>query len=348
MSSSNHLLKTTSRIALHILFWFICIIAFTHIFDITDPVSKIDFLFSGLFHISIVSGVYLNLLILIPTLFNKKKYLYYSLFFSLTLFMTAYFNQITFDWLADLFFPDYYFVSQFNRTEIGILVFIYFSGTSVIKLSKSWFELQEANHQISKIEKENINSQLKALKSQINPHFLFNSLNVLYSLTLKESKETPEAIIKLSDILRYVIYDSNNDLVELNDEVKLLNNYINLQKHRIDKSSKITFQTDIQNKVKIAPMLLLPLVENSFKHGIKGDITDTYVTILLTTNAQETCFEIENNKGISDNPTPNSNGGIGLANIKQRLDLLYPEQHTFTVSETENKFKVTLKLNHEN
>ncbi len=220
--------------------------------------------------------------------------------------------------------------------------------TTLLKLSKEWFQLIESNQKLIETEKEKVKIELKALRAQVNPHFLFNSLNVLYSLALKTAKETPEAIIKLSDILRYVIYDSNKEKVNLKSEVELINNYLSLQNHRIDDSSNIVFKTDIKNEIQISPMLFLPLVENSFKHGIKGDIINTYVTISLTANSNELYFEIENNKGKSDNPADEPAGRIGLTNIKKRLELLYPEKHTFIISEDDENFKVLLKLNYEN
>jgi len=214
-----------------------------------------------------------------------------------------------------------------------------------LKFTTEWFSQEDAKFKLSKIEREKVEIELKALRAQVNPHFLFNSLNVLYSLALKNAKETPELIIKLSDILRYVIYDSNKEKVSIKSEVELINNYLSLQEHRIDKTSIVSFETDIQNDIKIAPMLFLPLVENSFKHGVKGDISNTYVNIKIKTTNKILYFEIENNKGTVENTDEKKDGGIGLANIKKRLHLLYANNHILKIKDDENKFKVSLKIN---
>ncbi|MFO7844658.1 MAG: histidine kinase [Bacteroidales bacterium] len=279
-----------------------------------------------------------------PLALNKKKYFSYSVFLLFLILLVSKFNQLTFSHIADMLLPDYYFVAQFNFLETAILVSFFLGLTTFFKLSKSWFELQEVRRKITKVEKENIDIQLKALKAQINPHFLFNSLNVLYSLAIKNANETPETIIKLSDILRYVIYDSNKEKVSIKSEVELINNYLCLQEYRIDKSSNISFAHDIQANIDVAPMLILPLVENSFKHGVKGDVSNTFVNIKLKTTDKIAHFEIENNKGSSDSPDQNKDGGIGLTNIKKRLSLLYPEKHELLINENEQKFMVSLRV----
>ena len=318
-----------NRICLHILFWCISVFAFGYIFKISNQLEHIDIYFSILFHLSIILGVYLNLYLSVPLLLNKKHHILYGLNLTLLTLLIAYLNQLTFIYLANIVLPDYYFVLQFNFPETSLIVGLFLLGSTFLSLSMSWFKLQEANRRLIEIEKENMSSQLQALQSQINPHFLFNSLNVLYSLTLKQSGDTADAIIKLSDILRYVIYDSNKDSVPIESEIKLVNDYLSLQQHRIDNSSIVSFDTDISDHVKVPPMLILPLVENSFKHGVKGDIANTYVDMKLTASNEMMQFEIINNKGVSDNPTGESESGIGLSNIKKRLELLYPDKHQF-------------------
>lgn len=339
-----HNRPTLNRILLHILFWVVSIVIFGYLFKISDTISRIDIIYSALFLLSIFPGVYINLLLLIPWSLNKKRYTVYFILFSTLIVGITGLNQLTFSHISDILLPDYYFVAQFNYLETGILVTTFLIGTTFFKLSKSWFKLQELDHQITKIEKENIDNQLKALKAQINPHFLFNSLNVLYALALKNAKETPETIIKLADILRYVIYDSNRDTVTIASEVNLIRNYLNLQKHRIENGSEISFTSNILYDTQLTPMLFLPLIENSFKHGVKGDTSDTYVHINLMASEEEVIFEIENNKGTNDCPPQDSKGGIGLKNIQKRLKLLYPDRHHFVITEDEKKFKVTLTL----
>ncbi len=340
--------QSINRIFLHILFWLFSYFIFSQIFKISDEVTRIDYIFSGLFHLSLLFGVYINLVLLMPKLFGKKKYLIYFTSLAATIFLSIILNLITFDWLADFVFPGYYFVSHFDFLEIGTFIAIYILITTLLKLSQSWFQLQEANKRITRIEKENIKSELNALKAQINPHFLFNSLNVIYSQAIKKSSKTPDAIIHLSDILRYVIYDSTKDKVSIKTEIKLIEDYIELQKFRIDTTSSIKFEHKLQDdNCKITPMLLLPLVENSFKHGIKGELDHTFVNIKLEANINNILFEIENNKGIGETIENDGNSGIGIANIRQRLNLLYTNKHKFEIEESPTIFKVNMILDNE-
>jgi sensor histidine kinase YesM len=337
--------QAINRMILHILFWLLSFFIFSYIFKISDEVSRIDYIFSGLFHVSLIIAVYINLALLMPLLFNKKRYIVYSFALATAILLSILLNLFTFNRLADIFLPGYYFVSHFEFWDVGFFIVIYILVTSLLKLSKSWFELQETNNKLDRIEKENIKSELNTLKAQINPHFLFNSLNVIYSQAIKGSNKTPEAVIQLADILRYVIYDSTNDKVLLNTEIKLLEDYIELHKFRIESSSRITFEHHAQNdNYTIAPMLLLPLVENSFKHGIKGDLDNTFVNIKVEAIENNILFEIENSKGSDENE---AHGGIGLANIRQRLNLLYPNKHKFTIEESATRFKVKMVLTYE-
>jgi sensor histidine kinase YesM len=340
--------KPIDSIFLHILFWLLSFFVFSQMFKVSDKVTQIDYIFSGLFHVSLLFGVYINMALLMPKLFSKKKYILYFGALVATIISAVILNLVTFNWLADIVFPDYYFVSHFDFFEIGMFIVIYILITTLLKLSKSWFELQEVNNRLNRIEKENVKSELNALKAQINPHFLFNSLNVIYSQAIKNSNKTPDAIIQLSDILRYVIYDSTKDKVSLKTEIKLIEDYIELQKFRIDTTSSIKFEHKLQDEnCEITPMLLLPLVENSFKHGIKAELEHTFVNIKLETVNSNILFEIENNKGSGEAIENDANSGIGIANIRQRLNLLYPNNHEFKIEESTNIFKIIMILNYE-
>ncbi len=170
------------------------------------------------------------------------------------------FNQLLFNYLIDFILPGYYFISYYSFFDILKFFAIFLVLTSLLHLSKEWFELNESRHRIILLEKEKIDAELKALMNQVNPHFLFNSLNVLYSLAMKKRDETPEAILKLSDILRYVIYDSNTDFVDLESEIKLIDNFIELQSYRIGKDAKISFINEAKDtNAKVAPMLIFTL-----------------------------------------------------------------------------------------
>lgn len=338
--------KKLGRGFLHLLFWLISIAMFAFIFRLSETISKLDVLYAVLFHISIVLSVYLNFAGLTLWL-DKRQYIRYILFALTNILVTIILNQYTFNVLVDIILPDYYFVSQFNNLEIGIITTIFLTITSSIKLSKSWFELQKMSQQVMQIEKETIDTELQSLRSQINPHFLFNSLNVIYSLTLNNDKATPEVVLKLSDILRYVIYDSTQGQVLLSSEESLLKKYIDLQRYRVEEEASINFNSTIKYDAEVAPLIFLTLLENSFKHGIKSDIENVFIDIKLYSDTQKIVFEIENNQP-EEKLHNDQKQGLGLENIKKRLELQYPNKHQFSIFDQKNTFKVYLEIKHGN
>lgn len=213
----------------------------------------------------------------------------------------------------------------------------------VLKLLKNWYDEEQAKRQLLQV---NLETELKFLKSQINPHFLFNSLNNLYALTLKKSDDAPEVVLRLSNILRYVLYETGGGEVPLEKEVQYLRDYIDLEKIRLGNRVDIRFETEgeISGKV-IEPMLFLTFVENSFKHGAANAISNGWVDIRLATTPGEISFRIANSKDRAHMDEIKSYpGGIGLENLQKRLDILYPGKYEMDLSETEKEFKVELTL----
>jgi len=192
---------------------------------------------------------------------------------------------------------------------------------------------------------ESLQSELKFLKSQINPHFLFNSLNNIYALSAIDTAKTQQSISYLSDMLRYVLYECDKPLVSINKEITYIENYINLFSLKSSKTYPITLDLKIENpNVSIAPMLLIPFVENAFKHSNIDKITGTFIKISIVSNTNEISFKIENTK--PEHPINKDEvGGIGIINVKKRLSILYPETHTLLISETAEVYKVELQLN---
>lgn len=340
------MIRIIKNIALHLFFWGISLFLFAFAFRLEQDLTKIDLIFSSLFHLGIIPGVYINLFLFIPFLFNRKKYLLFTFGLCALFALLFYFHQFTFNVLADNIFKGYFFVTVFEWNVTVILVILYLLITTLLKMSQSWFLLQEKEFKLAKVEKEHAESQLAGLMSQINPHFLFNSLNVIYALALKKSDDNAEAVLKLSDILRYVIYDINNTEIKVSDEVKLIGDYLDLNQYRIEDFSKIHFIHSVKFEQKIAPMLLLPLIENAFKHGIKADTKDNYLNINLDTTKNYFIFQIENSISTDRIKKKNEQGGIGLENIQKRLKMLYPNCHSFTIEETDKLFKVRLKIDY--
>jgi LytS/YehU family sensor histidine kinase len=183
--------------------------------------------------------------------------------------------------------------------------------------------------------------ELKYLKMQIHPHFLFNTLNTMYGFALKKADETPEMILKLSNLLDYLLYQVDKPFVGLEDEINHIEDYISLEQMRFNDTLKVNFSKQIHSEsIEIAPMLFIPFVENSFKHGvIKNGVL--HIDIAIKTSTNEILFEIKN----SSSKDSTYNEGIGLENIKKRLELLYPNQYNLTIHENESDFEVLLKLN---
>lgn len=195
---------------------------------------------------------------------------------------------------------------------------------------------------IIQLKNEKSKIELMHLKSQVNPHFFFNMLNNLYGLVGKDAKKSQELILKLSDMMRYSIYDGEKDTVLLSEEVTYLENYIALHKMRYHKTIDVQFTVEIKdNDYDIMPLLFIILLENAFKHGVENLRENAYVYINLVAKNNEVNFEIENN---FDAVETHHEIGIGLKNLKRRLELVYPKTHTLITSKKENIYTATLNI----
>ncbi|AYM99655.1 sensor histidine kinase [Chryseobacterium sp. 3008163] len=192
---------------------------------------------------------------------------------------------------------------------------------------------------ITKLKNEKMKAELMLLKSQVSPHFFFNTLNNLYGLVAKDPKKAQELILKLSDMMRYSIYEGEKETVKMQEEIDFLKNYVELHKMRYHKLISVDFYCNIDKNLKVAPLLFIILLENAFKHGVENLRENAHVKISLITSQNEICFAIENNFEKTENQF-----GIGLKNLKRRLELIYPNQHELTFSETENVYQAQLIL----
>ncbi|GAA0890673.1 hypothetical protein GCM10009122_03520 [Fulvivirga kasyanovii] len=184
-------------------------------------------------------------------------------------------------------------------------------------------------------------AELALLKSQVNPHFFFNTLNNLYSLTVRHSDEAPKVILKLSDMMRYTIYEGKKSFVPVSEEIEYLNNYIELHKIRYYKTVDISFHHQTGEGETVAPLLFIILLENAFKHGVESLADGAYINMRLTSEDGALHFIIENN---FDPAHKSDVPGIGLENLKRRLDLIYPDNHNLDITRQENIFKVELSI----
>jgi two-component system, LytTR family, sensor kinase len=235
--------------------------------------------------------------------------------------------------------------SDFNGPNFAtrILNGIYLLGlATAFKFGKDWIVQRQ---QLQEIEKQQVETELAFLKSQVNPHFFFNTLNNLYSLTLQKSDLAPEVVLKLSGLMSYMLYDSGAALVPLDKEVSILENYIALEELRFGSRLRLHFDKSglASHPAQIPPLILLTLVENSFKHGMSRIIGEGRIELSLRVNNSELQFQIDNPICSAGQATQEKNG-IGLRNVIRRLDLLYGPRYHLLLSETDNHFHVTLKL----
>jgi len=310
----------------------------------TSP-EKIDYIYTICFVITLIIPVSINLYFLIPKYLKKEKNLLFCVFFVLNLIVFSELNPLFFEFIINTFFKDYYFISYHNNVEIYFIFFIFFTLSTLSKLAEDWVYLNQVENKVLKAQKQEIEHQLYYLKGQINPHFLFNSLNVLYSLAIDKKEDVTNAILQLSDILRYVIYDVEADKIVLKKEIDLIKNYIAFEKNRHIKNSKVLFDYEVDEQKEIYPMLFLPIIENSFKHGLKSGIKNPYVKINLNEIDNSLIFNVSNNFNKNIQLENNKDKGIGLKNVKENLSIIYPEKHTFKTEIKDGVFSVLLSIN---
>jgi len=339
-------LNNHSPLLFNTVLWFCSFIILLFIFSKGQKPIKIDYIYTISFLISVAIPVLINLYIIIPKLLKKEKYLLFTIAFIANLFLFTQLHNWLFEAFLDKLFPNYFFMSYFSNTRHIIIFSIFLISTTLLKLSEDWFYFNQNENKVLKSQNELIQIQLSSLRSQINPHFLFNSLNVIYALAIQKKDNIKDAVVQLSDILRYVIYDSNTERVTLKDEITLLKNYIEFQKFRVQGFNNVNLKTTIENEnFKIYPMLLLPLIENSFKHGIKGSLDETFINITITQKDDSFSFKIENNSLEDNNNNTNETSGVGLENIKRNLEIIYSNNYTFITDNTNNIYTAKLTIN---
>ncbi|MBD0297486.1 MAG: histidine kinase [Flavisolibacter sp.] len=212
---------------------------------------------------------------------------------------------------------------------------------AAIKLMKYWYVKEQRNLQL---QKENVEAQLQLLKAQVHPHFLFNTLNNIYSFTQNTSPIAARLVSGLSDLLRYILYEGNQFFVPLHKELKMLQDYIMLEKVRYGNQLEVHLDLPAEtNNLQIAPLLLLPLVENCFKHGTSTILEHPWISLHLTIEEKEMQLKLVNGKAVDYRPAKPTTG-IGLQNVRKRLELLYPDKYTLKITDEEEIFIVDLKL----
>lgn len=315
--------KHSTQILVHILFWmlfvFVSLFMFSKYYWAENPFLQ---------YLSIlVIIVYANNLFLLPFFVKNKWYLLYTLVF---VFISFFATQIYCNVFAQCGCSIKKCLSDYLWQTITPLIFF-----SFIWMFFRYIAQQET---VKKVEQERTEMELKFLKTQINPHVLFNNLNTIYSYSIEKPNETPDLILKLSDNLKHILYESNSKVVPLEKELHFIDNYIDFQQIRTQGIKTINYKTSVdKNGYKIAPLLLITIIENAFKHSNVNSVIDIQIE---AENEKLTCTCTNN----FDKQKAKKSNAIGLQNLRKRLNLLYLNKHELTIEKTDT-FTITLKIN---
>lgn len=344
-------LNSTREIVLHILFWS-CVFLFstasaTWYYSETRELLEV-YGFRLLLQIVVA---YTIIGFLIPKVLNKKQVLLFSILV-FGLFASVY--AICTLFLVEYLVPNYptsyeVYLKRFESPTFQGIFFninqffyrsLYYAYPCIILMAISFYRERQ---ELLVLHEKKREAELNALKNQLNPHFLFNTLNSLYLLALKKSDKTVRVIENLSHILDYMLYRCDKKYVLLKDELLLINKYIELEQIRYGKRVSISFDESITGEERIAPLLLLTFVENAFKHGVSEAIENAAITIQVVNKDNKLLFELKNTKPVLQQKTTERKS-LGLSNIRKQLELLYPNKHQLNITEKPNMYTAELEL----
>ena len=330
----------------HFLFWAIFFL-YTWLPEasIRDNYGASLLLAAGLVPITMVTTYY-TILITIERFWLKKKFgpFWLSLFTSLVvsgIIRRAFFFKVIYPILEPEKLSEHLFYLpkiMIGAVQVHLVVAV---GVMIYMLGK-W---KEHEHEAEVLKKDKIAAELQLLKSQVQPHFIFNTLNNIYMLSIKGSTQTSDMIYRLSALLSYMLYDSKQETIEFNKELEYIKNYIDLEKIRYDE--RLDVQVNVFSNTKniyIPPLLFLPLVENAFKHGVSQEVENCWIHIDITLRKSKLTFKIENSFTEAIVPMSEFGNGLGHENMRKRLDIFYPHAYELKTMKDENSYLVTLKL----
>ena len=341
----------TARILYHVVFWVLVAFFYFVLFSWNNEVREVTIIFStGLLPVAILVTYFFNYT-LVPKYLWKKRYGRFFLFSFYTLLVATWLSFIIVSFaLIYILNKEALLEPSVLHPELQVvtLFFIVFFAIAVKQVKRAFFMQQEKND-LEKIklgtELKLKEAELKLLKAQIHPHFLFNTLNNLYGLTLEKSDDAPDLVLRLSEILDYILYRCDAKSVFLSEEINNLKNYIEIEKIRY--SNKLNLDLNFPNEIpnlKIAPLIILPFVENAFKHGVSNFPGIAYVKTKVFIEGRNMIFTIENTKNENTPTKENYTKGIGLKNVKKRLDFIYPEKYILSINNLPESFSVNLTL----
>jgi two-component system, LytTR family, sensor histidine kinase AlgZ len=332
---------------LHLSFW--CVYLSFNIYQLsffqrkTEAVNwDIAWLMIGIHFVLTLAMAYLNYFVLLPRFLEKKSWPRYIAEFIVPFVIIVTLRVIIQRSLADelghreRYFYSSMFVIQTAAITLFITIFI-----SLLRFVSEWFQLESIRREM---QNEKLTAELNFLKAQINPHFLFNTLNNLYYLAYSKSENTTEVIAKLSQVMRYMIYDSNHERVLLSKEIEYMQNYIDLERLRLNNQIPINFKLsgNIETAV-VAPLILITFLENAFKHGVTTN-AKAWVNISIAVSDHVLVYAVENSKIEKAAIDNGGKSGIGLANVRRRLELVYPGQYELKVEDHPERYYIELRL----
>ena len=287
--------------------------------------------------------------LLIPRVLNKHKNIQFALYTIMGIYGIQVLYGVVHVYFFQAVFPEVYAMRPPFRILNRMGSFVMFINNvtwvvfpSVILIALKYYRDQK---DIIALQEQKKTTELNLLKHQLNPHFLFNTLNNLYVLALKKSDSTPEAIAKLSEILDYMLYQCKDKYVPISKEIALLENYIGLEKIRYGQRVELSFEKEIEIDTPIAPLLLLTFVENAFKHGISQELKTGIIELQITATIKEIVFQLKNSKPAVYDPNMNVNKeAIGMKNAQKQLELLYPNSYTLAIEDTTQEYFLILKV----
>jgi two-component system LytT family sensor kinase len=326
----------------HILFWIITVLFYSHVrFYLVEAVGITPYLLDILVrNVLIALACYINICYLSPLFLKKRKYLLYS-FAALGSLALLALTKNKFDVWLNRLLTGTGDINFLYNTYFNFSIFLFYVVfTMALDTSKKWFWQQVF---LKKIQMENLETELRYLKAQMNPHFLFNSINTIYFQIDKKNLEARTSLQKFAELLRYQLYECNEDIISIEKEIDYLKSYIDLQRLRKNDKHSITFQAaDNVKGFHLAPLLLLPFVENAFKHLSTFDSQLNWVEVSLSRENGHFDFDIRNSKNDIE-PSDNCKG-IGLRNVQRRLQLLYPDKYQLSIENCAYHYRVNLKI----
>ncbi|MEM8567476.1 MAG: histidine kinase [Bacteroidota bacterium] len=335
------------RVGKHVLFWLCFITFFALLYGSFDEKYFQQFEIQLLYLPEKLLATYFTIYYLLPKYLLKERYMAFFGLLALILIVSGLVHWVTAIYIEiPLFFPDEYWGPLWYPNKIlksATYIYPVVVLATLIKFFKHWYKYQQATQRLVE---DKLSAELKFLRAQIHPHFLFNTLNNLYALTLKKSETAPEVVLKLSHLLNYMLYECNTERVPLAKEIELIENYVSLEKLRYGDRLDVSFNmTGVNGGHVIAPMLILPFVENSFKHGTSDETENSWVSIDLTIKGNQMVLKVDNSKSKElSKDEQQYREGIGLQNVKRRLQLAYEGNYELKILDTDESYLVVLKI----